>query len=446
MMPAALALCAPLLGPLPAAPLVALADEDPAVYRADVEFALDELEKRCGHFFRLKDIDWKKVRKELAKEVKSVETDGEHLLLLIRLLARLEDGHASVRPLAKGEGVKPPEGTFFEKRGPGFFLSRAGKKLYVKNAWGSAAAVGIEPGMEVVTIDGEKAARWLEARIEHIRDLASFSTDQQAFFHATHWGLADREGTRWKLELKTRAGKKKTRTATCDSKSTVPDGPAFPVPGLTVAGEGVRYARLESGFGYVHLRRVPEEVLAELDQALAALADAPGIVLDFRANGGGGCDHDALEARFVPAGHRLARMARPPLESAGPHPYGGRLVVIVDGNTRSAGETTSGMFIEDGRAWSIGESATAGMSSQKETIELPSKLFALYVSVRSNRSSFNQGRGVEGIGVEPQERVEYDPDDLAAGVDTILARAEALLRDFPQKRVRYDPADYGWGK
>jgi carboxyl-terminal processing protease len=49
------------------------------------------------------------------------------------------------------------------------------------------------------------------------------------------------------------------------------------------------------------------------------------------------------------------------------------------------------MFKEDGRAYMIGESPTAGMSAQKEVIELPSRLFALYVAVRSNKQRFNGG-------------------------------------------------------
>ena len=103
----------------------------------------------------------------------------------------------------------------------------------------------------------------------------------------------------------------------------------------------------------------------------------------------------------------------------------------------SAGETGSGMFREDGRAYAIGESATAGMSSQKTTIELPSGNFSLYVSTGSNKERFNGGRGLEGIGFVPNEIVEFDPKDLAAGVDTLIRRADELLAKFPEKDVPY---------
>ena len=64
--------------------------------------------------------------------------------------------------------------------------------------------------------------------------------------------------------------------------------------------------------------------------------------------------------------------------------------------------------------------------------------------MRSNKARFNGGRGIEGIGVVPHEIVEFDPEDLAAGVDTLIKRAAGLLRDFPQARVPYDPAKFGW--
>ena len=50
------------------------------------------------------------------------------------------------------------------------------------------------------------------------------------------------------------------------------------------------------------------------------------------------------------------------------------------------------------------------------------------------------------VGVVPHELVEYRPEDLAAGVDTLIARAEELLADFPGREVPYDPAAFGWGE
>jgi len=421
---------------LPLGPPAAAQEVD---YQADVEYALEQLEAQCGHFFKLKGIDWKKVSKEFQKEAKSVTTNEEHLVRLWRLLARLDDGHAAVQPLPAGKDVKFPE--LPEKTGPGMFWCRSGKKILVKNAWNSAADDGVKPGYEIVKVDGVKADKWLDGRIAELRDLISFSTDQQAFFYACHWGLAAEKGTRLKLEMKDEKGKAKKRTVTYVKANPVPWGPAFFPKGLE-STDDLHFGKTEKGWGYVHVRRCPGDLPAQLDRALAKVGDAPGLILDFRGNSGGGFDHEDFFGRFIPKGKSLS--FNKTYQSTGDAPYGGPIVVIVDATVRSAGETGAGIFKEDGRAYLIGESPTAGMSSSKTTIELPSKLFELYVSVASNKGRFNGGRGIEGIGVIPHELVEYDRDDLFAERDTLILRAEDLLAKYPQKDVPYDPKDFGW--
>lgn len=415
------------------------AGQESVDYLADVEFALEALEERCGHWFELKDIDWKQVSKQFRREAQAVATDQQHLVLLVRLLARLEDGHAQVRPLPAGEHVEWPEEP--ERTGPGLFLCESKGKLYVRCAYNDAADLGIEPGWEVVKIDGEKAGKWFDRRVEEEADRRSFSTDHQARFHTMHWGLSLPVGTRLDVEFKTPERKKKTRTLTYRRANPVPWGPPTFPEGCEGDGD-VAWAVLPSGHGYIHLRRCKGDLPDRVGAALAALGNVPGLVLDFRANGGGGFDHDDLLGRFVPEGYTLSHAKT--YRATGPWQYGGPLVVIVDPGCRSAGETGAGIFKEDGRAYLIGEGPTAGMSSSKETIELPSGMFALYVSVASNKGRFNGGRGIEGIGVIPHEVVEYDPEDLAEGRDTLLERAVERLEKFPQREVPYDPRDAGW--
>ncbi|MBK7876862.1 MAG: hypothetical protein IPJ77_14145 [Planctomycetes bacterium] len=405
----------------------------------DVTFAVSALEKECGALLASKKIDWKKATAPILADAKKLKEPAELAQLLVRLLARLEDGHSELRPLPAAKDVKVdwPD----KSGGPGMFVCRSGKKLYVKSAWATAAEVGLEPGMELLTIDGLAAEKWMEKRVADLRDVVSFSTDQQASYYACHWGLADAIGTRLEIEVKTIGGEKKKRTVTFAKRNQVPNGPAFP-PETLDRTDDLAFGRTQAGYGYIHLRRMKESVVEQLDEALAKVGEVPGLVLDFRANGGGGFDHEAFIGRFVPAGKTIEFAVKH--ASAGPRPYGGPIVVIVDGGVRSAGETAADLFKEDGRGYVIGESATAGMSSSKTTIELPSKLFALYVSTRSNHGRANGGKGLEGIGLIPHELVEYAPKDLAAKRDTMILRAEALFAKFPQDKVPYDPAKFGW--
>lgn len=401
--------------------------DDQVDYVADMEFALDELEARCGHFFEQKDIDWKKVRKEMLKAVKDVEDDNAMWFELQRLIARLEDGHARVTPLV--EGLEWPDDTRREYTGPGLFLCQVGKKIYVKNSFGTGASARIEPGSEIIKINGKKPGKWLEERVARERELFSFSTDQQALFHTMHWGMSDTKGAKLTLKLKEPSGKKADRNLTYQDATTVPWGPAYFPPGMQ-GDKNVSWTTLESGFGYIHIRRCKSDLPERFDEALAALGEVPGVVLDFRANGGGGFDHDGLFGRFLEPGERFG--VGKTYEHAGEAAYTGPVVTIIDGNVRSAGETAAGIFKEDGRAYMIGESPTAGMSASKQDLELPSGRFSLYFAVRSNKSRFNQGRGIEGIGVIPHEELAYDPGDLAAERDTFILRAEELLVAYPK--------------
>ena len=411
----------------------------------DVAFALDALEEQCGHFFELKGVDWKAARKEFGKAAKDVETDEQEFVLLARLVARLEDGHAEVRPgPAGGEWKWPDDAPFGGRRGDsGMAWCRIGRKIYVKSVTGPAQDAGVEPGSEVLKADGLAVEKWLAAREAEARDVLALGADQHAFFWTTHFGLSGPEGGRLTLDVKTPDGKKKARTITFDRRSFRTYGPAAFPEGMKGEAD-VTWTRLASGAGYVHVRRCKDDLPEQMDAALAELGDAAGIILDFRGNSGGGFDHEAFMGRFVPAGSELAFNKR--YASAGPHPYGGPVVVIVDGSIVSAGETGSAIFKEDGRGLMIGESATAGMSSGKETIELPSGKFSLYVSVSSNLGRANGGRGLEGIGAIPHVVIEFDPADLAARRDTLIRRADELLAEAaagkgPWQDVPYRPRD-----
>jgi hypothetical protein len=407
-------------------------DAPPAeVCAKDVEFLLETLGAKAAALLKLKGVDWKAVEKEFRAAAKSVKSEAEHVVLCARLVARLRDGHAGLRdlkvPWPDENGGKP-------FGGPGLSLLSAGPKVYVRNAWADAATEGLRPGHEVVALDGKPARAWLDAKVAEMRDRTGYSTDHQALYAACHWGMGGPEGS--KLAFKaTGGGRTESGEVTRSARvGVVPNGPVFPPKGLTEIGRQ-SYGRTDAGNGYVHLRDVPGELPDQLDAALSAIGDAPGLVLDMRANGGGGCDHAAVFARFLPEGRAFG-----PYKGAGKRPFAGPMVVIVDAGVRSAGETVAGQFKEDGRAYMIGDTPTAGMSSSKETVTVPSGLFSVLFSVASNKGRFNGGRGIEGIGVPPHEVVAYEAADLAKGADTQICRAEDLLaKGFPKGVVRWEP-------
>lgn len=419
---------------LPAVTQKAAADKSAdAKYAVDVEHLLDRFEADAGELLKLKGIDWAAVRKEFTQAATDVESEQEHVELCTRLVARLQDGHAGFTRVDVDMQGRAPEATY----GCGVELVEVGPKLFVKRAFGSAAASGIDAGSEVVKIGGQKADKWFEAAVAKLRDTKGFSTTHAARWAACTWGLTGPAGERLELELKKPKGgaKKATLTLGKDGGEGRLVGPVVFPEGLTTLGREIAWAKLPSGHGYVWIGRVPEDLTALVDQALAGLGDVPGLVLDFRANRGGGYDRDQLLGRFVPKGETFGAEA-----SAGPSPYGGPLVLLADPATISAGETIVGELAEEGRAYLIGPGPTHGASGSKVTVEPPSKLFEVRFVVASNKQRFNGGRGVEGIGIPPHEVVEYDPKQLAAGVDPCIARAvELLAKPLPKARVSYVP-------
>lgn len=408
---------------LAAAPV--LAGDASSVYRKDVQFLLDELEKRAGHFFERKKVDWKAVRARFTKEVATVADDAAHVRLCARLMARLEDGHAGI---VESKVAAPSA----EKKGVGLSLAVQGKTVLIKDCWGLARQGGLKSGWEVRSIDGTPALQWLDRRVAALRDLRGYSTDHAALFSACHHGMADAPGTRFAFELRRPDGGTLSRTLTCGTGggNGVPIGPIHaPADLKNVGRQG--WAPLGKKLGYIHLRDVPGELPRQIDEMMAGLGRIEGLVLDLRANGGGGVDHAEVFARFLPNGASLGNH-----RGVSPAGFGGAIVVIVDGGTVSAGETIAGMFQEEGRARLIGPSPTAGMSGSKETLAVPSGLLTVRFTVRSHRA----GRGrpeIEGVGVAPDELVAFDGKAMEAGVDPFIRRATELLQGGAVQPPRY---------
>ena len=183
-------------------------------YVADVQFAIDEIEKQCGGLLKSKKIDWRKVTEPLLADAKSVKNDGEHWVLLTRLLARLQDGHCAVQKLPGAGNLEWPADPRGEKTGVGMFWCRSGGKIYIKDVWNEAEKAGIAQGMEVLEVGGVPVSTWLERRLLEVSDRESFSTPQMAFAYTCHWGLWDYPGTKLSLVLKKPRGKKTEREVT----------------------------------------------------------------------------------------------------------------------------------------------------------------------------------------------------------------------------------------
>lgn len=412
----------------------AAADAGGPAYAEDIDFLLAEFEKQAGHFFGLKKIEWAAVTREFREEVKGVASDGSHLKLCQRLTARLKDGHAGI---VQSKITLPDESKGRRWTGPRVHLVTIGDEVLVRLAFKDAEAAGLKSGQRITAINGVPVKQWLDQKVAQMRDTEGYSTGHQALYAACHWGLADWEGSSISFSVRTADGTEKTIVRTRNGgPNFAPLGPVFPPQGLKHLGRQ-SYGKTKGGCAYIHLRDVPGGLGKQLDTMLEEIGQAPGLILDLRANGGGGCDHGAVFGRFVPKGEFYDRY-----EGVAGHPWTGNMVLIIDAGVRSAGETVAGMFKETRRAHTIGDSPTAGMSSSKTAVTVPSGLLTVRFSTHSNMARYNKGRGIEGIGIPPHQTVPYQAEDLAAGKDTQIQTAESLLlTGFPTEEVDYVPPE-----
>ena len=84
------------------------------------------------------------------------------------------------------------------EKGPEVFWCLSGKKIFVKNSWGGALKQGVQPGMEVVQVDGVPARKWLVRRVAELSDATGAQLfhgvrEQSYIYHAivAAWGWTD---------------------------------------------------------------------------------------------------------------------------------------------------------------------------------------------------------------------------------------------------------------
>ena len=368
-------------------------------YRSDMEALLDEVQKSYP-FFDLKDLrkPWKETAKRLEKQVKKCKSDAEFMALVGEGIACLRDAHMYVTECAVELPEREPE--FYP--GLSFLPATEGRVVVMFPPQGQGAG-SLATGTVVLSIDGQDARELLEARAQEAWDRGgSFSTLQRARLFEYRIPLRGERGQKHVLTVLD--GKKKDKvTVSCREQVDGWPHTYNPPPGLEQAGKSFWFARLASGVGYMYLRRVDSSIPAGMQQALAAVPEAAGWIVDLRGNAGGGYGDELLaQVDAVP----------------------GPVAVILDAGCISAGETLARDFVNRKQARLFGE-ATAGSSSSKRDWSFPSGIATIKFSTRS-RSGIG-GQPIEGRGIQPDEGVEVVPEEAQAGQNSAILRAEAFL-------------------
>jgi len=368
------------------------------VYASDMEAFIKEIDKTYP-FFELKGIgdDWKKARAGLLDEASTATSDAAFLAIVNRAVLILRDGHMRIT-----ESKTPPERT--EPRYvPGISFIPGGDDTVMVLHPPDDLRDKLPTGTLVTKINGKNAREYLDGEADAAWKAGGwFSSPQRARLFAYRIPLKGEEGDEHTIHCLVKGREKKFKLACAHEAGGWPHSYNLPED-LKPSGRSTFHAMLESGAGYLWLRRVDSSVVPGIDEALATHAKATGWIVDLRGNSGGGYDDSLIT--------RIEKFPRP-------------VAVLIDAGCVSAGETLARDFRSKANARLFGQ-PTAGSSSSKYRWSFPSGIATLSLPTRSRFRADRQP--IEFHGIAPDEIVHPVPEDLREGRNTCIRRAEAWL-------------------
>ena len=367
--------------------------------------------------FELKGIDWQAVGDELLPRSKKLDTREQFGLLCIELVARLEDNHAV---LLNGSARVPAPP--LPQWDPGFTClenDQARPAVYSIDPGSPAEQAGVKIGMVVLTIDDQDVSNAIDATMKTYSRYFGYSSKRRLTYdtYRSFHRRMERD-TEIKFKMLDTEGKEHEFTLKASLGSRY-------LPRLPVPIEGIRdsanvaWKMLEDNIGYTYVRRIRPNLPKMLDQAVGALKDARGLIVDVRGNSGGGFDGAEAFVNFY-IDDDTTEPNRPR--------YKGPMALLIDNRCVSAGEGWASWFIANKRARFFGQSTT-GASSRKIEYELTNKLYKVQLPVKPYKGFLD--RIIERRGLEPNVPVTQTAADLAAGHDTVLETARDYLLAFP---------------
>lgn len=206
------------------------------------------------------------------------------------------------------------------------------------------------------------------------------------------------------------------------------------------SGSNLVWGRLEGDLGYIGVMGLTDPALPELvDEALEALRDAKGLVVDLRFNGGG----DELLARAIagrfaadpvvysrnryrngPAHDDLGPELDRVLQPRGPWRFAKPVVCLIGRGTMSSAESLAAMFAECPNVTTMG-APTCGSSGNPRRVELDC---GIVVNLPRWRDLRPDGTPLERRGLAPDVALDHPASAFSPEFDPVLGAAIAQLR------------------
>jgi carboxyl-terminal processing protease len=379
-----------------------------------------EVKFSFGNAWHVPDLDWDKLYRETIPQVLATKTTFDYYRALQHMVAQLHDGHTDVYMPddALHIGDLPFTTTLVEDR------------VLVLRVFKTEAAQGVQPGDEILTVNGEPVRPWA---LREVQPYQSASTPQDLAVRTFGYFLFEAPGgTAFTLTVSHPGGASRKLHFTAGDYYT-PNAP-------------FEFRMLPGNIAYVALNEFgDDEDSKQWDSHWSEISKASGIILDLRRNGGGsdGVGFHVLAtlidkpvpsslvrpSRWVASLRAWGRIQTPltlPIESVPPDPqhhFTGPVAMLTGPRTYSAGEDMVVAFRTAHRGSIVGE-PTGGSTGQPLQFDLPGGGTARVCTLHD---SFADGAEFVGVGVAPDILVPTVAADITGTTDTALTRAEAAL-------------------
>lgn len=378
-------------------------------------------------------LDWDSLYLATLPRVTATTSTLDYYRVLTEMVAHLQDGHCNVYPprvLADQVYARPALRT-----------RKLGDVVAVVAVYDDALrADGIEPGLELVAIDGTPVEAYAA---EHVRPYQSASTRQDLDARTYEYRLLAGPAGPLALTFRRADGTTFDRTVQrltreASEAAGVQARAARPAFHLEMLPGNVAYVALNS-FG-------TDEAAVQFMEAFDEIARADGIVFDVRENGGGNSSvgwailATLTDAPFATSNWRTLEY-RPAYRAWGhgtrsfgqsgntyaadsARHYTGPVAVLTSPRTYSAAEDFAVAFDAMDRGTLVGQ-PTGGSTGQPLFFTLPGGGSA---RITTKRDTYPDGRDFVGTGVRPDVAVAPTLEDLRRGRDPELQAALDALR------------------
>ena len=389
-----------------------------------------EAKYNFANFDLVPQLDWDSLYVATLPQVRETESTLEYYRVLMATVAQLHDGHSNVYP--------PPELAMQVYARPGLRTRLVeGRVLVVEIRDPALEAQGLRIGQEVLRIDGVPVH---EYATQHVRPYQSSSTEQDRNVRTYEYALLAGAASQ-PIELALRDAEGTTHTL------TVPRLTRMQEQALGWSRDPFVLEMLPGNIAHVQLNTFESSEAADQFEArFDEIAQADGLILDVRNNGGGngGVGFRILcaltEAESIATAGWRTRLYRPAYrawgqdESTDGSPAEGwgcgdtrhvtrPVAILTSPRTFSAAEDFAVAFDLMDAGPLVGE-PTGGSTGQPLFFRLPGGGSG---RVTSKRDAYPDGRDFVGTGVLPDVSVAPSVADVRAGRDAVLEAARAAL-------------------